>query len=70
MKYDLIIVGAGPSGIFTALESIRKNKDNSILLIEKGSPIEKRRCPKEKTKTCVNCKPYCHITTGDRKSVV
>ncbi len=64
MKYDLIIVGAGPSGIFTALESIRKNKDNSILLIEKGSPIEKRRCPKEKTKTCVNCKPYCHITTG------
>lgn len=64
MKYDLIIVGAGPSGIFTALEIIRKNKDKSVLIIEKGSPIEKRKCPKEKTKKCVNCKPYCHITTG------
>lgn len=64
MKYDLIIVGAGPSGIFTALELIRKDKNKSILLIEKGSPIEKRRCPKDKTKNCVNCQPYCHITTG------
>jgi len=64
MKYDLIIVGAGPSGIFTALELIRKDKNKKILLIEKGSPIEKRRCPKDKTKNCVNCKPYCHITTG------
>jgi len=64
MKYDLIIVGAGPSGIFTALELIRKDKNRKILLIEKGSPIEKRRCPKDKTKNCVNCQPYCHITTG------
>jgi uncharacterized FAD-dependent dehydrogenase len=64
MKYDLIIVGAGPSGIFTALQLIRSDSKKKILLIEKGSPIEKRRCPKEKTKVCVNCKPYCHITTG------
>lgn len=64
MNYDLIIVGAGPSGIFTALESIRLDANKSILLIEKGSSIEKRSCPKEKTKECVNCKPYCHITTG------
>ncbi len=64
MKYDLIIVGAGPSGIFTALESIRRDEKKSILLIEKGNAIEKRRCPKEKTKECVSCKPYCHITTG------
>lgn len=64
MKYDLIIVGAGPSGIFTALELIRKDKNRKILLVEKGSPIEKRRCPKDKTKNCVNCQPYCHITTG------
>ncbi|MBP1925917.1 putative FAD-dependent dehydrogenase [Sedimentibacter acidaminivorans] len=64
MKYDLIIVGAGPSGIFTALELIRKDKNKSILLVEKGSAIEKRRCPKDKTKNCVNCQPYCHITTG------
>ncbi len=64
MKYDLIVVGAGPSGIFTALELIRKDKSKSILLVEKGSSIKKRRCPKDKTKNCVNCQPYCHITTG------
>ncbi|WP_326910571.1 NAD(P)/FAD-dependent oxidoreductase [Sedimentibacter sp. MB31-C6] len=64
MKYDLIIVGAGPSGIFTALELIRKDSDRKILLIEQGHTIKNRRCPKDKTKKCVNCKPYCNITTG------
>lgn len=64
MKYDLIIVGAGPAGIFTALEMVRNNSDKKILMIEKGRAIEKRNCPKNKTKDCVNCKPYCHITTG------
>lgn len=64
MKYDVIIVGAGPAGIFTALELVKKNSDKKILLIEKGRNIEKRSCPKEKTRSCVNCKPYCHITTG------
>ncbi|MBS4536400.1 FAD-binding protein [Clostridium sp. D2Q-14] len=64
MNYDLIIVGAGPSGIFTALELIKKNYNKKILLIEKGTRIEKRNCPKDKTLECVSCKPYCHITTG------
>ncbi len=64
MKYDVIIVGAGPAGIFTALELIRCNSNKKILLIEKGAPIEKRHCPKIKTQNCVQCKPYCHITTG------
>ncbi|MGO1369784.1 MAG: NAD(P)/FAD-dependent oxidoreductase [Senegalia sp. (in: firmicutes)] len=64
MNYDLIIVGAGPSGIFTALELVKNGYDKKILLIEKGTRIEKRYCPKEKTKKCVSCKPYCHITTG------
>lgn len=64
MKYDVIIVGAGPAGIFTALEMLRGGSKKKILMIEKGSPIEKRHCPKSKTKKCVNCKPYCHITTG------
>lgn len=63
-RYDLIIVGAGPAGIFTALELIRSGSRKKILMIDKGSPIEKRRCPKDTTKQCVNCKPYCHITTG------
>ena len=64
MKYDVVIIGAGPAGIFTALEMRRKGSEKSILIVEKGQPVEKRSCPKAKTKQCVNCKPYCHITTG------
>ena len=64
MKYDVIIVGAGPSGIFTALEAKTLNPEKNILLIEAGRSIDKRSCPKEKTNVCVSCKPYCHITTG------
>ena len=64
MKRDIVIIGAGPAGIFTALELIRKKPDSRIVVVEKGSPIEERHCPKGKTRKCVNCKPYCHITTG------
>ena len=65
--YDLIIVGAGPAGIFTALELLRKSADPKalrILLIEKGRPVERRHCPKSEVGHCVNCKPGCAITTG------
>lgn len=48
MKYDVIIVGAGPAGIFTALELVRNNSERKILIIEKGPSAEKR---------------YCHVTT-------
>ena len=64
MKYDVVIVGAGPAGIFTAIEMVRNGSDKKILIIEKGASVEKRSCPKAKTKHCMNCKPYCHITTG------
>ena len=64
MKYDVIIVGAGPAGIFTALELIKNKPDSKIVIIEKGQSIENRHCPKIKTQKCVHCKPYCHITTG------
>jgi uncharacterized FAD-dependent dehydrogenase len=64
LRYDVIIVGAGPSGIFTALEIVRHTSDKKVLIVEKGRSIDKRHCPKEETKTCVSCKPYCHITTG------
>ncbi|GHV60115.1 FAD-dependent oxidoreductase [Spirochaetia bacterium] len=77
MNCDVLIVGAGPAGIFTALELIRRGspvggpgggaglrKQKKIVIMEKGSPIEKRSCPKIHTKKCMNCKPYCHITTG------
>lgn len=61
--YDVIIIGSGPSGIFTAYE-IRKNKpETKVLMIEKGHSIEKRKCPKRKTGICANCQP-CAITTG------
>ncbi len=63
-NYDVLIIGAGPAGIFTALELIRTGKKQHIAIVEKGVRIENRRCPKGVTKRCVNCKPYCHITTG------
>lgn len=62
-KYDVVIIGAGPSGIFCAYELIQKAPKMKILMIEKGRAIEKRECPKRKTKVCVGCKP-CSITTG------
>ncbi len=64
MKTDVLIVGAGPAGIFTAIEMLKKGSTKKIVIIEKGKAIENRRCPKQKTKQCVNCKPSCHITTG------
>ena len=62
-KFDVIIVGAGPSGIFCAYKLINTNKDLKILMLEKGNKIENRICPKRKTGKCVNCNP-CNITTG------
>jgi uncharacterized FAD-dependent dehydrogenase len=64
MNCDVLIVGAGPAGIFTALELIRRKSKKRILIVEKGKPIEKRACPKIHTKKCMNCRPFCHITTG------
>ena len=49
MKKDVVIIGAGPAGIFTALEMLRKGSGQSILIVEKGQAIENRRCPKAKT---------------------
>ena len=62
-NYDVIIIGAGPSGIFCAYELKEKRPDIRVLMIEKGRRIENRQCPKRKTKVCVGCQP-CSITTG------
>lgn len=64
MNADILIVGAGPAGIFSAIELIRLGKNSNIVMLEKGKPIEKRSCPKIQTGTCMRCRPYCHITTG------
>ena len=64
MENNVVIIGAGPAGIFTALEMLKNGSKKKITIIEKGVAIENRRCPKKQTKQCVNCKPYCHITTG------
>ena len=63
MHADVVIVGAGPSGIFTALQLIRKRPSTHIIMLEKGLPVERRHCPKDKTGVCVGCNP-CNITTG------
>ncbi|MGN0377590.1 MAG: NAD(P)/FAD-dependent oxidoreductase [Suilimivivens sp.] len=62
-QYDVIIIGAGPGGIFCAYELLDKKPDLKVLIVEKGRSIEKRTCPKRVTKQCVGCKP-CSITTG------
>jgi len=63
-NYDVIIVGAGPAGIFTAYELVKERNDLKILILEKGRDIYKRKCPKHTNGgICVNCSP-CSITTG------
>ena len=61
--YDVIIVGAGPAGLFTAYELIKNNKNLNILLLDEGKFAEKRFCPMSKKGKCVNCNP-CNILSG------
>jgi len=62
LTYDVIIVGAGPAGIFSALE-LSKKTDLSILMLEKGSDIDKRKCPASRGLGCINCRP-CQLLSG------
>jgi len=63
-KYDVIIVGAGPAGIFAALEFKKTNCKANVLIIDKGSPLEKRKCKTQKEYgRCLRCDP-CAITCG------
>ncbi|MBP5154016.1 MAG: FAD-dependent oxidoreductase [Lachnospiraceae bacterium] len=63
--FDLIIIGAGPGGIFTAYELLQKNDKLSIAVFEEGAPLEKRRCPIDgkRITSCIHCKP-CNIMNG------
>ena len=65
MNYDVIIIGAGPGGIFSAYELLSEVPDLSIAVFEAGHPLSKRRCPidGDKIKSCINCKT-CSIMSG------
>ncbi len=65
MSYDVIIVGAGPGGIYTAYELIQKKPDLKIAVFEAGHALEKRHCPidGDKVKSCVKCS-CCSIMSG------
>ena len=61
-KYDVVIVGAGPAGLFAALELVNNGK--KVLLLDKGKEIKKRVCPlKLGAAECVHCQP-CNVVCG------
>ncbi|KJS19946.1 MAG: FAD-dependent oxidoreductase [Clostridiaceae bacterium BRH_c20a] len=62
-KYDVLIIGAGPAGIFTALELNKTNNNLKILIVDKGRTIEKRKCPERTQGYCSKC-AVCGITSG------
>ena len=64
-KYDIIIIGAGASGVFMSYELTKIHNTASVLMIDKGAPLEERMCPIKlgKTDTCIRCNP-CHIMNG------
>lgn len=63
LHYDAVIIGAGPAGIFTALELTNKNPNAKVLIIDQGRNLASRTCPARKTGVCVHCDP-CGIVNG------
>lgn len=65
MNYDVIIIGAGPGGIFSAYEIVHKKPDLKVAVFESGHILEKRKCPidGDKVKSCISCKT-CSIMSG------
>lgn len=65
MKYDVVIIGAGPGGIFSAYELMKNNPSLKVAVFEEGAPLEKRKCPIDgnKIKSCIGCKT-CSIMSG------
>ena len=65
MNYDVIIIGAGPGGIYSAYELVQHRPDLRIAVFEAGHALHKRKCPidGEKIKSCIRCKS-CSIMSG------
>ena len=65
MKYDVIVIGAGPGGIFSAYELTERAKNLRIAVFEAGNPLHQRKCPidGEKVKSCIGCKS-CSVMSG------
>ena len=65
MKYDVLIIGAGPGGIFSVYELMKLKPSLRVAVLEAGHPLEKRKCPIDgkKIKSCIGCKP-CSIMNG------
>lgn len=61
--YDAVIIGAGPAGIFTALELMKHDETKKVLLMDSGRAIAERKCPARITGKCVGCNP-CAIMSG------
>jgi len=62
LKYDVIIVGAGPAGIFSALELTERNH-LSVLILDRGLDIDQRKCPSSRGFDCQHCEP-CSVLSG------
>ena len=64
-QYDVIIIGAGPGGIYSAYELLKLAPELNVAVFEAGAPLEKRKCPIDgkKVKSCINCKT-CAIMNG------
>ena len=64
-QYDIIIVGAGAAGVFAAYELAKSHTRASVLMLERGRPLEERVCPIKsgRVRSCIKCDP-CHIMNG------
>lgn len=61
MEYDVIIIGAGPGGIFSAYELMKKSPETRVAVFEEGNTLEKRKCPIDgkKVKACIQMPNMC-----------